>query len=295
MSKLNIKQLLAMGCFAIVPYTSWAQGIIVHKTDGSQIKFKATEVESITTYADEGATGGHKKLSITVGGTAVTFNMIFVEGGEFDMGATSEQGDDVGYYETPVHKVRLNDYYIGETEVTQELWIAIMDYNPSWNQNNLLYPMQCASWESCQEFVNKLSIATGYTFRLPTEAEWEYAARGGNSSKKFKYAGSNDIDNVAWYSNNSGDAVHEVAAKEPNELGIYDMSGNVWEWCQDWYGEYGTYGSNNPTGPSSGSFKIFRGGAYTEVKENCRTTTRAFNKPDFTYGYLGLRLAMNID
>lgn len=166
----------------------------------------------------------------------VKFKMIAVEGGSFMMGATPGQGTDARENEKPAHKVTVDDFLIGETEVTQELWFAVMGSNPShfkWLDGD--HPVENVSWNDVQEFIKKLNEMTGKEFRLPFEAEWEYAARGGKKSTDKKYAGSDDIDEVAWYKDNSDGMTHEVATKKPNELGIYDMSGNVWELCQDYY------------------------------------------------------------
>ena len=183
----------------------------------------------------------------------------------------------------------LSDYYIGETEVTQELWTAVMGNNPS-NFKGNKKPVEKVSWDDCQEFVKKLNQLTGKNFRLPTEAEWEYAARGGNKSKGYKYSGSNTIDDVAWYTSNSGSKTHDVKTKQANELGIYDMSGNVWEWCQDWYGSYNSGSQTNPTGPSSGSSRVCRGGSWFNGARYCRVSNRNCYFPDGSFSYLGLRL-----
>ena len=228
--------------------------------------------------------------TFTVNG--VSFTMIAVEGGTFQMGATSEQGSDADSDEKTVHSVTLSDYYIGETEVTQELWTAVMGNNPSWYSGNPQRPVERVSWNDCQEFVKKLNQLTGKNFRLPTEAEWEYAARGGKKSKGYKYSGSNTIDNVAWYTNNSGSKTHDVKTKQANELGIYDMSGNVWEWCQDWYGSYSSSSQTNPTGPSSGSCRVLRGGSWVSGAGSCRVSYRYSSHPDFSYDYYGFRLVL---
>ena len=200
--------------------------------------------------------------TITVNG--VSFTMIAVEGGTFKMGAQSSDSGGDNYYseawdnESPVHDVTLSSYYIGETEVTQELWKAVKGSNPSYFSGYPQRPVEQVSWNDCQTFIKKLNQLTGKDFRLPTEAEWEYAPRGGNKSKGYKYSGSNTMDNVAWYWENSSSTTHDVKIKQANELGIYDMSGNVWEWCQDWYSSsyYSSSPSTNPTGPSSGSHRV---------------------------------------
>ncbi len=227
--------------------------------------------------------------TFTVNG--VTFEMIAVKGGTFTMGGTSEQGSYAGSNEFPTHSVTLSDYYIGKFEVTQELWVAVMGSNPSYfNGSNL--PVEQVSWNDCQEFVTKLNGLTGKNFRLPTEAEWEYAARGGNISGGYKYSGSNNINDVAWYSDNGGSKTHAVGTKSPNELGIYDMSGNVWEWCQDWYGSYSSGSQTNPQGPSSGSYRVGRGGSWYYSAGYCRVSGRYYYAPVHRYSNLGLRLAL---
>ena len=244
--------------------------------------------------------------SFTVGG--VTFKMIAVEGGTFTMGATSEQGDDASYDEKPTHSVTLSSYSIGETEVTQALWQAVMGQKPTsdglqWNSTYGLdgnYPAYNVSWNDCQDFIRRLNAQTGEIFRLPTEAEWEYAARGGNKSRGYKYAGSNTLGNVAWYTVNSYDkgsnspdyGTHNVATKSPNELGLYDMSGNVWEWCQDWYGDYSSGNQTNPTGPSSGSVRVSRGGSWFRSARRCRVSYRNIGIDPRGGDLIGLRLAL---
>ena len=225
----------------------------------------------------------------TIGG--VTFTMVDVEGGTFMMGATSEQ-DDPNDREKPVHIVSLSSYSIGQTEVTQALWSAVMGTNPSGFTGNMQNPVESVSWDDCQEFINRLNAMTGMTFRLPTEAEWEYAARGGNKSQGFKYAGSNIIDDVCWYTENSGDTTHPVATKSPNELGLYDMSGNVFEWCQDWSDSYSSEAQTNPTGPSTGTYRVARGGRYSRTPWYCRVAYRVFYNPTSKSDGTGLRLAM---
>lgn len=222
----------------------------------------------------------------------ISFVMKQVEGGTFQMGATPEQMvpfDD----EKPVHDVTLSSYYIGQTQVTQALWTAVMGTNPSNFQGNDSRPVECVSWEDCQEFINRLNQLTGQKFRLPTEAEWEFAARGGNKSWGCQYAGSNDLDAVAWYNEAIFEgATHPVAMKRANELGLYDMSGNVWEWCQDWKGEYSSSPVTNPTGPKSGSGRVNRGGSWISNARNCRVAKRNGNTPTYQDNILGLRLAL---
>ena len=230
--------------------------------------------------------------SQTFTANGVSFDMMYVKGGTFIMGATSEQGSDADSDEKPTHRVTLSNFYIGKYEVTQALWEAVMGSNPSnWKGANL--PVETVSWDDCQTFIRKLNALTGKNFRLPTEAEWEFAARGGNNSRGYKYAGSNNIGDVAWYDDNSGSKTHVVGTKSPNELGIYDMSGNVWEWCQDWYGSYSSASQTNPTGASSGSYRVLRGGSWVNYAGCCRSSDRHNYAPGGRFSYCGLRLVLS--
>ena len=207
------------------------------------------------------------------------------------MGATDEQENPYDD-EKPTHSVTLTeDYYMGETEVTQELWEAVMGSNPSYFKGKNL-PVEQVTWNDCQQFINKLNEQTGKKFRLPTEAEWEFAARGGNKSKGYQYSGSDNLDDVAWYNENSGYETHPVKTKKANELGIYDMSGNVWEWCQDWFGDYSSGVQTNPTGPTTGSDRVFRGGSGGSPARNCRPSVRDLGAPGYSSYNLGLRLVL---
>ena len=221
----------------------------------------------------------------------VSFTMVYVKGGTFTMGATSEQteADDD---EKPTHNVTLSDYYIGQTEVTQQLWQAVMGNNPSRFTGDSRRPVEQVSWDDCQNFIRELNRITGQKFHLPTEAQWEYAARGGSKSSHTKYSGSHNIGNVAWYDGNSGNTTHPVATKQANELGIYDMSGNVWEWCADWYGTYGNNAQTNPTGPTSGQGRVLRGGGWFSGARICRSSNRYGFDPSFRDDDNGLRLAL---
>lgn len=231
---------------------------------------------------------GKAKETFTVNG--VTFTMVKVNGGTFTMGATREQGLAAEDDEKPLHRVTLSNFYIGETEVNQELWTAVMGSNPS-NWSGAKLPVEDVSLGHCQEFLHKLNLLTGMSFRLPTEAEWEFAARGGNKSRGYKYSGSNNVGAVAWYNANSGDKTHIVATKQANELGLYDMSGNVWEWCHDWYDNYIGSSQTNPTGPNSGTLCVLRGGSLGTEGVDCRVTHRDFWHT-YDYGYdVGFRLA----
>ena len=222
----------------------------------------------------------------------ISIDMIRVEAGTFTMGATTEMKDPWDD-EKPTHQVTLtNDYYIGKYEVTQALWKAVMGKNPSnFKGDNL--PVEEVSWNDCQKFISKLNSITGKTFRLPTEAEWEYAARGGKKSRGYQYSGSNNLSDVAWYTDNSGSKTHTVGSKQANELGIYDMSGNVYEWCQDWKGSYSSSSQVNPTGDNSGSSRVFRGGSWIGTARGCRSSYRSIYAPDNRHSSLGLRLVLS--
>ena len=248
------------------------------------------EDEPLKPYEIQYADGA---IHLTVRGAS--FTMIRVEGGTFEMGATSEQGlDDPDNNEYPVHTVTLSSYYICQTEVTQALWQAVMNDNPSLIHGNKMLPVDCVKWDMCQNFIAALNeILEGkFAFRMPSEAEWEFAARGGNDSQGYKYAGSNLVDEVAWYDANSDAKTHPVASKKPNELGLYDMSGNVREWCQDWFGLYSSSAQSNPTGPSSGSARVNRGGCWGRLAWGCRVSRRDSNTPSNAGTLLGFRLAL---
>ena len=222
----------------------------------------------------------------------ISIEMVKVEAGSFDMGATPEMKKPYDW-EKPVHRVTLtNNYYIGKYEVTQALWQAVMGSNPSYFKGDDL-PVEQVSWNDCQDFISKLNAMTGKRFRLPSEAEWEYAARGGKKSRGYQYSGSNTLGDVAWYYGNSGPKTHAVGTKQPNELSIYDMSGNVWEWCQDWYDSYSSSPQTNPTGALSGSDRVCRGGSLDDSAGGCRTSYRGCYTPDCRYNNLGLRLVLS--
>ena len=218
-------------------------------------------------------------------------NMVYVQGGTFMMGATSEQGSDAYEFEKPAHQVTVSSFSIGKYEVTQEEWEAVMGSNPS-HFKGAKRPVENVSWFDCQQFIQKLNAMTGKNFRLPTEAEWEFAARGGTKSWGAKYAGNSSIDAVAWHDGNSGSQTHDVGQKSPNELGLYDMSGNVWEWCQDWSGSYSSSSQINLGGPSSGSYRVYRGGGWLDPVRNCRVSCRSHEAPSFCNSIIGLRLAL---
>ena len=252
-------------------------------------------VAGVITDNEETCIAGNKNKVFTVNG--VNFTMVAVEGGTFEMG---EKKNWYEFYSNNIrHTVTLDNYYIGETLVTQELWQAVMGSNPSYFTGDLQRPVEQVSYKDCETFINKLNsllanqLPIGRKFRLPTEAQWEYAARGGNRSRGYQYSGSNNIGDVAWYDGNSGSTTHPVKQKQPNELGLYDMTSNVWEWCYDWYD--GNYYSNspqtNPEGPSSGSYRVLRGGCWISYGRYCRVANRYNDDPDNGYCSSGLRLA----
>ena len=223
-----------------------------------------------------------------------SFNMQIVQGGTFTMGATSEQGThDPGSNEYPTHQVTLSDYLIGETEVTQELWISVMDGDDPATNIGLNKPVGTVSWNDCNTFITRLNQLTGEHFRMPTEAEWEYAARGGRLNSGYKYSGSDNVDEVAWYCENTDNTSQPVKQKQPNQLGIYDMSGNVHEWCSDIYELYPETAQTNPRGAENGPEHIIRGGAYLNTTNYCRVSYRFYYCPSQKSSYVGLRLAMS--
>ncbi len=236
---------------------------------------------------------------------ALANDMILVSGGTFLMGAI-DTDDDAWNNERPQHSVTLSDFYICKYEVTQELWVAVMGCNPTYNNDGWTeqygkgdkYPAYRISWNDCDTFIQKLNAKTGLKFRLPTEAEWEFAAKGGNVTNKYTYAGSNTIDDVAWYSGNSDSKTHEVGNKQGNELGLYDMSGNVWEWCSDWYDV--TYYRDSrdavdPQGPTTGTCRVTRGGGYSDEAKSCRVLRRDYVHPRICYTSYGMRLALSVE
>ena len=223
------------------------------------------------------------------------------------MGAQDWPENEANDNEKPPHLVQVSSFGIGVTEVTQALWQAVMGSNPSYFMGNLNRPVESVSWKDCQQFITKLNELTGRKFRLPTEAEWEYAASAGFNDISYynhasMYSGSARIDNVAWYYDNSyavgiGDpnyGTHSVATKSANSLGLYDMSGNVWEWCQDWYVAYNDEPQCNPTGPATGSYRVMRGGSWCNSAKYSRVSCRNYNDPDYAEYHVGLRLALDL-
>jgi len=213
--------------------------------------------------------------------------MVFVEGGTFHLGSSSGQSD-----EKPVHLVTVSSFNIGKYEVTQVQWKAVIGSNPSYFKDCDQCPVEQVSWNDVQDFIRKLNAQTGKNYRLPTEGEWEFAAKGGKSSKGYTYSGSNGLLSVAWNTENSGSRTHAVGGKQANELGIYDMTGNVWEWCSDWYGAYNNFSETNPTGASSGQYRVLRGGSCGDNAYGCRTASRYGFIPGFGNSYGGFRLVL---
>jgi formylglycine-generating enzyme required for sulfatase activity len=211
--------------------------------------------------------------------------MVFVEGGTFQMGSNSGEPD-----EKPVHNVTISSFNIGKYEVTQAQWKEVMGNNPSYFKDCDRCPIEQVSWNEVQLYIQKLNSLTGKNYRLPTEAEWEYAAKGGKDSKGYTYSGSDDMNTVAWYYENSGGKTHTVGTRQPNELGIFDLTGNVWEWCSDWYNRYNNIGETNPKGASDGAFNVLRGGSWYGDDNECRISFRSWSNPvnrnlDYYYGF----------
>jgi sulfatase modifying factor 1 len=232
-------------------------------------------------------TSDYKTINARTTNIKGDIEMVFVKGGTFQMGS-----NDGRYNEKPIHSVTLGDFYIGKYEVTQKQWTEIMGSNPSRFKGDDL-PVELISWKDVQEFIKKLNQKTGMNYRLPTEAEWEYAARGGNQSKGYTYSGSNTIDETTWYSVNSGRKTHPIGTKKANELGIYDMSGNIYEWCSDWFAYYKNSPQNNPQGASSGDARVNRGGSWYYGARYCRVTYRRKYSPGSSYINLGFRLTLS--
>jgi formylglycine-generating enzyme required for sulfatase activity len=213
--------------------------------------------------------------------------MVFVEGGSYKMGSNSLEAN-----EKPLHTVNLNSFRIGKYEITQRQWKAVMGNNSSYFSGCDDCPMENVSWDQVDLFIRELNSQTGNNYRLPTEAEWEYAAKGGNEGKGYTFCGSSDINSVAWHYKNSEGRTHVVGTKASNELGIYDMSGNVWEWCSDWYGNYTLASETDPLGPSAGKFKILRGGSWFNIEGTCHSSIRISSYPDREQSYYGFRLVL---
>ena len=258
-------------------------------------------------YPEEEMTVSENKTDQTFNVGDVTFKMVFVEGGPFQMG--SDSGDDD---ERPVHNVTVSDFYMGEFEVTQALWQEVMgttvyqqrdkdDPSGPMRGVGVDYPMYYVNHTEAEEFCGRLNqrlrsqLPAGYSFALPTEAEWEYAARGGNKTNTYTYSGSNYLSDVAWCEDNSGESTHAVGMKRANELGLYDMSGNVWEWCEDWYSSSFYSDNRNWTDPVNtyvGSRRVLRGGSWLSHAGRCRVSYRNVYNPGSRFSYCGFRLSL---
>ena len=266
------------------------RNIYLNVTDSSEVAEKPTVRARVqrAPLSDYKSTVNGQVETITING--VSFNMVKVEGGAFQMGATEEQGEDAYESEAPAHQVTVGDFLIGETEVTQQLWQAIMGENPSVYDGDDM-PVQCIRYIDCETFFFKLNFLTNRHFRLPTEAEWEYAARGGKKAIPTKYAGSDDCDEVGWFCNNSGNIPHKVGEKKPNELGLYDMSGNVDEWVIDSWNDYSDTPKNNPKVVNEGDEKVRRGGGCLDFQRHLRVSDRRGCSERMWNYDIGLRIA----
>ena len=302
-------------------------GIIYYftkSTDNSQSN-NYQPVVSITSSGSGKTLEDAKKptTATTPAANSLTLPMVFVQGGSFSMGS-NDDGDDA----KPIHSVTVSSFYMGKYELTvgefrkfinatnyktsaeQEGWSNIWTGSKFDKQNGVTWefdsygfkrpptqdiqPVIHVSWDDATRYCQWLSSQTGKVYRLPTEAEWEYAARGGSKSNGYAYSGSNDISSVAWYSDNSNSQTHQGGQKQANELGIYDMSGNVWEWCQDWYDKdyYASSPTENPQGPSTGSFRVYRGGSWSFPAQSCRVAFRDSYTPGIRGDFLGFRLVL---
>lgn len=256
--------------------TMMAQGIIRHKTPVTPSSTKRQTAQPAASPAKQQA------VAQLIG------NMVHVQGGTFTMGCTSSKAYWCDDSDKPAHQVTVGSFYICKYEVTQKLWKAFMGSNPSWTKGDNM-PVAWVNWVTAQKFIRKLNAFSGKKFRLPTEAEWEYAARGGNRSHNYLYSGSDDINAVAWWQDNSGDKLHPVGTKRPNELGLYDMTGNIYEWCSDWQAPYTSGAQTNPKGPQTGSWRVMRGGNQSSSDSECGVMTRSQCLPDIAT-CCGLRL-----
>ena len=256
--------------------TMMAQGIIRHKTPVTPSSTKRQSAQPAASPAKQQA------VAQLIG------NMVHVQGGTFTMGRTSSKAYWCDDSDQPAHQVTVGSFYICKYEVTQKLWKAFMGSNPSWTKADNM-PVEWVNWVTAQKFISKLNAFSGKKFRLPTEAEWEYAARGGNRSHNYLYSGSDDINAVAWWKDNSGDKLHPVGTKRPNELGLYDMTGNVYEWCSDWQEPYQSGAQTNPKGPQTGDWKVMRGGNQSSSDSESGVMTRSQCMPDIAT-CCGLRL-----
>ena len=277
----------------IADVTDLIDNLLTNNTDkkGDVNGDGSVNIEDVTALIDLLLTSGTQYDDGNYIVNGVYFKMIKVDGGTFTMGSPpTELGSSTT--ERPQHQVTLSDYQIGETEVTQELWVAVMGNNPSIFKGDLQRPVEYVNWDNCQEFINKLNEITGLNFHLPSEAQWEFAARGGNLSHGYKFSGSSKVIEVAWYKTNSDSITHPVKQLMPNELGIYDMSGNVCEWCNDWYYAYTSAAQVDPTGPETGSWKVYRWGSWNDAAAQCRVAYRYCREKSYRTHFLGFRLAL---
>ena len=273
-------------CIEIRGIENWKQSVNVSKE--KKISIKAKNINIIPKQLLDNT----ESLEYNETTMGLNINMIKIKGGTFVMGCTNEQGSDCIDGEKPSHSVTLNSYYIGKYEVTQKQWKEVMGNNPSSFKNCEKCPVEHVSWIDIQEFLKKLNTKTGKTYDLPTEAQWEFASRGGNESKGYKYSGSNVLEDVAEYLGNNNKSTKPVGGKIPNELGLFDMSGNVLEWCADFYGNYDNNSKTNPKGANSGSSHIYRGGSWVKNSQFCRLSYRNRLSADGRYNDLGFRLVL---
>ena len=254
-------------------------GFVTAKAEGTAI---------ITVTTEDGNHTAHCTITVLLPGES---EMMMVEGGAFTMGISDDENPAHTVYERPPHQVTLTSFKIAKYPVTQKQWNAIMEHNPSHFIGDNL-PVENVSWDDAQIFISRLNEATGKHYRLPTEAEWEFAARGGNKSNRYKYSGHDKMDLAGWYTHNSDRISHPVGQMAQNELGIYDMSGNVWEWCQDWASEYSAQAQTNPQGPETGTCRITRGGSYISDYLKCRVSFRNSANPSETNDETGFRILL---
>lgn len=289
---MMIKKIVVIMLLAFVPMITFAQA------SGGQIRRKPQTSSSSKPSRTQTARRTEPTRQLTAEQKSIldniAYNMVYVEGGTFMMGPIADEKWEAWNTEGKLHRVALSSFFISKYEVTQEIWETVMENNPS-TFYGVKRPVENVNWEDCQVFIKKLNALTGRKYRLLYEAEWEFAARGGNRSMGYKYSGSNNINDVAWYKGNSSNMTHEVGLKKPNELGLYDMTGNVLEFCQDYYEEYNENPLTNPTGPTSGFFRVYRGGGWCSTIEYryCHISARQPIAPSTAYNYVGLRLALS--
>ncbi|MCM1531296.1 MAG: formylglycine-generating enzyme family protein [Bacteroides sp.] len=248
----------------------------------------------------DGNGNGDTPKNYTETAFGMNLQMVYVAGGEFEMGSTVEQDVEAASNEAPVRTVSLDPYYIGKFEITQSQWEAVMGTTireqmelTGWEElygEGIDYPMYYVNWQEAKAFCDSLSKKTGKRYALPTEAQWEYAAKGGQKSEGYKYSGGDNIEEVAWYEENSEETTHPVGLKKANELGIFDMSGNVREWCSDWYDIYDEADTENPQGPELSEVRVERSGSFGSDARRCRSTDRRSFKPTYRSFYLGFRV-----